>query len=146
MGVWQKALMGQQCPQESQQGMEVQGMELQELMGVVSDKLLCSVSGLRPRAGGKGGPGGAAPPALPWLLLPSPCLSPASGRTPSARRAALPSPVPCGATAPSGSWSKSHGPQEGTQTTLWCPWSCPQLLMCDLSPLSLQLGSQPAAR
>lgn len=69
MGGWQKALMGHQ----ETQGMEVQGMELQKLLGAVSDKLLSSVDGLSPRAGGTGG---AAEPALPRLLLPSPVSFP----------------------------------------------------------------------
>lgn len=70
MGGCQKALMGHQYPQETQ------GMELQKLVGVVSDKLLSLVNGLSPRAGGRGGTGGAADPALPWLLLPSPVSFP----------------------------------------------------------------------
>lgn len=66
-----------------------------------------ATDGYSPTAGGRGA-GGAAD-ALPWCSPPSLCLSPASGRTPSARRGALPSPAPCGPTAPSGGWSKSHG-------------------------------------
>lgn len=68
---------------------------------------------------------------------PAPCLFPAYGRTPSARRGAQPSPMPCGPTAPSGSWSKSHGPQEGTHAAARCHWSCPKLCICDLHSLSL---------
>lgn len=64
MGGWPKAPMGHQCPQETQ------GMEVQELMGVVLDKLLCSINGLSPRAGGKGGTGEQL--VQPCLGCPSP--------------------------------------------------------------------------
>lgn len=46
--------------------------------------------------------------------------------------------MPCAPTAPSGSWSKSHGPQEGTHTaavSLECPKLCVRDL-CALSPTS----------
>lgn len=38
------------------------------------------------------------------------------------------------------------GPRRAPRPNLWCPWSCPQVFLCDLSPLSLQLGGQPAVR
>lgn len=73
--------------------------------GCKSDRLPVAINGLSLRVGAV---------RVQLMSFPALCLSPACGRIPSARRGAPPLPAPCAPTAPSGSWSKSHGPHEGT--------------------------------
>lgn len=103
-------------------------MEMQMLMEMQGrQSATVTIDGLRFKAGDKQGE-----QAMSCLNSPI-CLSLACGRTPSARKGVPLSLMPCGPTAPSGSWSKSHGPQKGVNAAV--TGAVPDSV-CDLCPLS----------